>query len=42
VTADGRVARCLFAEQLLDLKAVIRSGASDREMRDALVAYWSG
>ena len=42
VTADGRVARCLFAEQLLDLKAVIRSGASDREMREALVDYWSG
>ena len=42
VTADGRVARCLFAEELLDLKALIRSGASDRQIRDALAAYWSG
>lgn len=42
VTADGRVARCLFAEQLLDLKALIRSGATDRQMRDTLAAYWSG
>ncbi len=42
VTADGRVARCLFAEQLLDLKGLIRSGTSDRQIRDAVIAYWSG
>jgi cyclic pyranopterin phosphate synthase len=42
VTADGRIARCLFAEQLLDLKGLIRLGASDLEMRNALVGYWSG
>lgn len=42
VTADGRVARCLFAEALLDLRGLLRSGDSDQEIRDALVSYWSG
>jgi cyclic pyranopterin phosphate synthase len=42
VTADGRVARCLFAEELLDLRAYLRAGAADGEVRKALIAYWQG
>ncbi|MBI3871779.1 MAG: GTP 3',8-cyclase MoaA [candidate division Zixibacteria bacterium] len=42
VTADGRIANCLFAESLLDLKALLRSGAADAEILAAVVAYWSG
>lgn len=42
VTADGRIARCLFAERLLDLKALLRSDAPDGRIRSALVEYWSG
>jgi cyclic pyranopterin phosphate synthase len=42
VTADGRVARCLFAEELLDLRGYLRAGASDRDVRSALIGYWSG
>lgn len=42
VTADGRVARCLFAETLLDLRGMLRLGFSDGEILSALIAYWSG
>ena len=42
LTSDGRVARCLFAESLLDLRAQLRVGMSDSEIRNALVAYWRG
>jgi cyclic pyranopterin phosphate synthase len=42
VTADGRVARCLFAERLLDLKVLLRSDAPDGQIRSALADYWSG
>ncbi len=40
VTADGRIANCLFSETLLDLKALLRAGADDDAILDALVAYW--
>lgn len=40
ITADGRIANCLFSETLLDLKSLMRAGASDREILDALIAYW--
>jgi len=42
VTADGRVARCLFAETLLDLRGMLRLGFSDEEILNALIGYWSG
>ena len=42
LTSDGRVARCLFAETLLDIHALLRAGMSDSEIRNALVAYWRG
>lgn len=40
ITADGRIANCLFSETLLDLKLLMRSGGSDDQILDALVAYW--
>src|SRR5213075_1919999 len=33
LTADGKLVTCLFAESGFDLKALIRSGASDDEIR---------
>lgn len=40
ITADGRIANCLFSETLLDLKSLMRSGSSDGEILDAVIAYW--
>ena len=40
ITADGRIANCLFSETLLDLKSLMRTGASDGEILNAVVAYW--
>lgn len=40
ITADGRIANCLFSETLLDLKSLMRRGASDDEILAAVVAYW--
>lgn len=42
VTADGRVARCLFAETLLDLRRLLRAGADDQVILGEFVSYWSG
>ncbi len=42
VTADGRVARCLFAETLFDLRSLLQSGARDEDILPELTAYWSG
>jgi GTP 3',8-cyclase len=36
ISADGRLLPCLFAEQATDLKALLRSGAGDDALRDAL------
>jgi cyclic pyranopterin phosphate synthase len=40
ITADGRIANCLFSETLLDLKSLMRSGAGDAELLQALILYW--
>lgn len=40
VTAEGRVVTCLFSSTGTDLKAVLRSGATDDELDDALRAIW--
>lgn len=40
ITADGRIANCLFSETLLDLKTLMRGGANDSEILDSLIAYW--
>jgi cyclic pyranopterin phosphate synthase len=38
LTADGKLRTCLFSKQDHDLKGVLRSGATDREVSDAIVA----
>jgi GTP 3',8-cyclase len=38
LTADGKLRTCLFSKQDHDLKEILRSGATDREVGDAIVA----
>jgi GTP 3',8-cyclase len=38
LTADGKLRTCLFSKQDHDLKGILRSGATDREVGDAIVA----
>jgi cyclic pyranopterin phosphate synthase len=40
LTADGKLVTCLFAETGFDLKALIRSGASDEEIRTEVGRIW--
>src|SRR5436190_21930046 len=40
LTVDGKLVTCLFAESGFDLKALIRSGASDDEIRAQVGAIW--
>ncbi len=42
LSADGQLYTCLFATSGHDLRAVIRSGAGDDDLSDALRAIWSG
>ena len=42
LTADGRLVTCLFSHTGHDLKARLRSGAGDDEIRQWLEAVWSG
>jgi cyclic pyranopterin phosphate synthase len=42
VTADGKLVTCLFAESGFDLKALIRSGASDGDIRTEISKIWAG
>jgi cyclic pyranopterin phosphate synthase len=37
LTADGKLRPCLFSDAEIDLKRIIRGGASDRQIRDAIV-----
>jgi cyclic pyranopterin phosphate synthase len=41
LTADGKLVTCLFAETGYDIKALMRRGASDAELTDAIGALWS-
>jgi GTP 3',8-cyclase len=41
VSADGRFYTCLFAATGHDLKSLLRSGASDASLREAIVSIWS-
>lgn len=41
LTADGRLVTCLFAESGFDLKSLMRSGASDEELRVQIANIWS-
>jgi cyclic pyranopterin phosphate synthase len=46
LTADGTLRHCLFATRDLDLRALLRSGATDDELADAVRAEvgakWAG
>jgi cyclic pyranopterin phosphate synthase len=41
LSADGSLYTCLFATQGHDLRALLRSGASDDEIRQAIAAVWT-
>jgi len=40
LSADGRLVTCLFASTGVDLKASLRAGATDAELREQLVRVW--
>ena len=40
LVADGKLVTCLFSDRGHDLKALIRNGASDEEVRDVISAVW--
>jgi cyclic pyranopterin phosphate synthase len=40
ITADGKLVTCLFAESGFDLKALIRSGASDETISGEIAQIW--
>ena len=40
ITADGRMVTCLFSTFGHDLKSVLRSGASDAELRERIASIW--
>ena len=40
LSAEGRLYTCLFAVRGHDLRAIVRSGASDAELEDAVRAVW--
>ena len=42
ITADGRFVTCLFSAHGHDLKALLRSGASDSAVREVIRSVWSG
>ena len=42
LSADGRLFTCLFATTGHDLRAIVRSGATDAMLTDALRAIWTG
>jgi len=42
LTADGKLVTCLFAETGFDVKSLLRGGASDAALTDAIGAVWAG
>jgi cyclic pyranopterin phosphate synthase len=40
LSTEGSLFTCLFAQQGHDLKALVRGGASDAELRDEIAAVW--
>jgi cyclic pyranopterin phosphate synthase len=40
LTADGRLVLCLFSDQSLDLKKLLRGGASDEDVTDVIRKTW--
>ena len=41
LSSEGRLYTCLFAEQGVDLRTALRSGASDEQLLQQLIAIWS-
>ncbi|MEK7862124.1 MAG: GTP 3',8-cyclase MoaA [Chloroflexota bacterium] len=41
LSADGSLYTCLFATQGRDLRALLRGGATDAELRDTITAVWT-
>ncbi len=41
LSADGRLYTCLFAVRGHDVRELLRSGASDKELEDAVTGIWS-
>ena len=41
ISAEGRLYTCLFAVRGHDLRALVRSGAGDDELREAISAIWT-
>ena len=41
LTADGKLVTCLFAESGFDLKALLRSGASDEQLQAEIANIWT-
>ncbi len=41
LSSDGRLHTCLFAGQGHDLRALLRGGASDEDLYDAIAAIWT-
>lgn len=41
LTADGRFVTCLFSTAGYDLKALLRGGASDEQIRDRIAEVWT-
>jgi cyclic pyranopterin phosphate synthase len=41
ISAEGKLYTCLFAVRGTDLRALLRSGASDDELRDAVAGVWA-
>jgi cyclic pyranopterin phosphate synthase len=40
LSTDGQVYTCLFAKAGYDLKSLLRAGAGDEELRNAIAAIW--
>jgi cyclic pyranopterin phosphate synthase len=40
LSTEGRLYLCLFATQGFDLRQLLRTGASDAELQQALVGIW--
>jgi cyclic pyranopterin phosphate synthase len=41
ISAEGKLYTCLFAARGTDLRALVRSGATDDVLRDAVAAVWT-
>ena len=40
LSTDGKLYTCLFAQQGFDLRELVRGGANDAQLRNAIVAIW--